>query len=372
MAAGILDGLFVKLGFDVDQGKLDKFNAGMKTAAGVTKNLALAVVGLATSFALLFITLSKQALAQTRFAKNIGTSRASIEAFDRASRELTGSSGTGQSLLEMFASMENQFKATGEVSEQFLRGLRLVGIDFRKFISLNPDEQILQLAEGFQTLSKEEQDAAQHLLGFNQEQRTLAATLTRAKFADSLPTEQEIQGMEEINKLAAQFNATLKDAVTTVGNDLVPILIPFLQQLQQNLPIIIDFVGTLTKGFFALGEAIGVALGFLKIEGFDRLAEIHGKLVAATTDLFDTLGSSDKFLEFAKNAGNTLVGGNGPVQFSAPGPQGQAPRQITQHNEVNVNVTGGGDPVATGNAAGSAIEGVLNNQARGLRTDDKI
>ena len=154
----ILDNFKVALGYDYDPKDLEKFNSIVAKSGALVKRLSLVSVGLATSLGLTIIALSRQAVAQARFGRNMGLSQQSVEAFARVSNKLTGDRGTAGGLIQMFDGISNAWKAGETPSVNFLRAMAKLGIGLNEFQDIAADERLLLISERFQELDDDGQD----------------------------------------------------------------------------------------------------------------------------------------------------------------------------------------------------------------------
>jgi len=273
----IVDNLFIKLGYEYDEAKMEKFNELATGTGKILKTGSLAVLGLATSFSFLFAKLSANALAQKRFGQAMGVSRASVAAFDRTSEELTGDSGTAAGFIEKFNGIQNAVKAGVAPSEEFLRSISMMGISLEEFQSLRPDQALLRLSEGFQGLGEDSQDAVSHLMSLDSAGRNLFTGLTADRLRANVPAPADLASIEKFDGLMKDLKQTFNDAIVTFGTPLFEKLIPAIKTLNSNMPQIIGFARDATKMFNDLGVAIGSSIGWAVvqtnklIENFDRL-----------------------------------------------------------------------------------------------------
>lgn len=359
----ILDSLFVKLGYDYDESSLEEFNDFVDTSARLVKGLSIAVIGLATSFAILFLNVSKNALAQYRFGKAMGLSRNTISAFERASDKLTGSKGTATSMLETFNGINNAMKAGQKPSDEFIRGIAELGLDFGKFISLDPAEQLLQVSEAFQRSGDNTQDMVTHLLGMDTAARNLVSTLTRQSISDNMPTDADIARAEKFDNLIKSMSNTFRDAALVAGNELFPQLDAVFKRMEESLPTILNFTKELISGFLEFADFLGNTVGFLTVE-FDRLIKTIEKLLGFELFSLKDIGNS-----LGSGLFNIFGGNNEPS--TVPQVPGNTTGGFNQENKIEINVTAT-DASAAGVAVKNGVEQALQTAARNAEGQEVI
>lgn len=278
----IIDDLMIRLGYDYDPVKMEKFNELAAGTGRILKAGSLAVIGLTTSFAVLFSKLSANALAQQRFGKAMGVSRENISAFARTSEEITGERGTAGRFIEQFNGIQNALKAGKAPSEDFLRSISMMGISMKEFQSLRPDEALLRIAGGFQEMDDDARDAVSSLLGLDSAGRNLFSGLTAELISKNTPSIADLKSIEKFDKLMKDLKQTFSDAIVTFGTPLFKKLIPAIKELNRNMPQIISFAKQATEAFVSLGEAIGKSIGFAVVES-NKLIEKLSSFVSPVT-----------------------------------------------------------------------------------------
>lgn len=340
----ILESFKIDLGFIFNEKQAKKFTKFLGVAGRGVKTMALAAVGLATSLGLLFLAISKQALAQSRFGKTIGISRDNLEAFRRVSEDLTGSGGAGRSLLEMFAALGDQF-AAGRINPDSIEGLARLGIDFQSFLQLKPEEQIFAIADAYKAVDENTRRAAKALLGFTTEQQSFLLGVTRAKVRDALPTANDLAAAQKFLEVTNLLKNTAADAVTQIGNVLIPKLMPLLEAISQHVPQMVRWVGALTDLVLLVGEAV------------NHLFRLFGSPIwEAITDALGLVGGSIGKL-FIPDSG--IGSGTFGIDKNRLGGRGRGAQ--TQNNTVEVIINGATDPVATGKEVAKQTQDVMRN-----------
>jgi len=330
----IIDSLFLKLGYDYDPSKLEKFNNIVSTSGNVIRSLSFAAIGAITSIALLTVRSSKLALEQTRMGKNIDVSRSSIEAFSRVSKDLTGSGGAATELLGTLGDMNDAYKAGEDVSDKYIQGLARLGIDFQSFMQLNPDDQVIKMASAFQAVDKDTQAASRSLLGLSRDQQTFLRGFKEEDYLAAKPTEANIKAAEKLDKMYRKFQSTAQDAANAIGSKVLGPATDVLELFIEELPRIIEFAGELTDAFFAFGKGLGIV--------YAQLEQFFKKTKKGITDFF----TDNVLTRFGAKLGG----------FTADVVGKTASPNIEQNNDINIEVNSTAPAETVGNEIVSKIE----------------
>ena len=298
----IIDDFFIKLGYDYDEKDLDKFNEIVETTGRGLKIVSLAAIGLTTSFAILFSNLSANALGQQRFGKAMGVSRAQIAAFQRTSEELTGERGTADRFLTQINDINNGLKAGKAPSEDFLIALGKLNIKLSEIKDSSPDQVLLRLAQEFQRVDEDSQDAVASLLSLDSAGRNLFQGLTRERLRSNIPSEADLEAIEKFDKLLKDVKQTFNDSIVVFGTPLFEKLIPAIEGLNSKLPQLIDLAGQATEAFLGLGTAIGEAFGFVSVE----VEKVEGRLDKLIRENLHSTSTKDLFSKSVESLGNVV------------------------------------------------------------------
>ena len=316
----IVDNLFIKLGYDYDPKKLDKFNETAQKTGKILKLGSLAAIGLATSFTLLFSKMSANALAQKRFGDSVGVSRDNIAAFARTSEELTGSRGAAAGIISQFKDVQNALAAGIAPSENFLRVMQMTGVTMTDLSRLNPGDLLLRFSASFQTLSENSKNAIVSLLGLNEAGENLFNKITPDLLRKNLPSNADLAAIEKFDKLLKDLKQSFNDAIVAFGTPIFQQLIPVIDKLTEKMPVIVGFAGDVTSAFIGMGAAIS--------NGFNIASDAIDSFISDNTRLFNAIG----------NGFSTAVDVVGSAAFTAGdflGLTGTSNNQSTSNNTVN-------------------------------------
>ena len=344
----IIDELFIKLGYDADTDGMKKFNAiGGKTVA-LMKGLTLSMIGFTTAAGLMFAKISSNALAQKRFGQAIDVSRGNIEALERTSSELTGDSGAANSLLEQFNSITNAMKAGIAPSTEFLRGIGELGIGFDDFLKLKPDEALLLVSSRFQDLDGDTADAVTSLLGFGSAQRNLVEGLNEDVFRKNLPTQADLDSIENLNTLMKDTSQIINDLIVSLGTPLLSELEPQLEKLRDIAPEIVEAVRNMSSSLTGFGTELGKTISDAVRLIKDFKEELGGIGTSLGEGVFEIKNSIENFISdpigfVAGQSGNSSSSSSSSVsqnieinvRGSNPNEIAETIRRVTEEQLIN-------------------------------------
>lgn len=263
----ILDKFFVKLGYEYDKEKMDKFNKGVKSTLGFMKKLAIAAIGLATSMGIMYSKFANKVLAQKRLGQQFNTTREELEGINRAANELTGSRSGANRLLDMLSDLRAR-KEAGLISEQDLETFSRLRLNLGDLINKSLPDRILAVSKAIQSQGKREQRRTFVRGGFDAEAQNFTLGITSALIKKLTPEKFDTKNIEKLNNLFSRMSDTFGDEFLAGIEPLVEKLIPAFEDLLSVLP-------QLTRGLTGL---LNSANGFIEKEIGARIFNIQKDL----------------------------------------------------------------------------------------------
>jgi len=285
MASNVIQGMFVKLGYEFDQKQLDNFNNSVIQTRKLLKRAALAAIGLAASLAFVAKKFGSQAIQTDRSAKAIGAETKQLEGFLRVSDKVLGSREAGLSIAQKIAGVQRDLSASGGqgVSETFQRGLADIGLRLSDIREGDPVDVIFKLNKAMQGLSEEAQRNAIFLLGMGDSFELLTEKGLKQQVIKA-QTDKNFDALREGSEILTQLAQDFEDFVasfTRAGDD-EPFFIVALKWIRDNgIPIIEKMISIMSVGF-----------DFIK-----TIVEALAKSVASVVSSFNGIGDN-KVLNF--------------------------------------------------------------------------
>jgi len=284
----ILDKFFVKLGYEYDKDKMEKFNKGVKATLGSMKKLAIVAIGLATSLGLMYSRFANKALTQKRLGQGLNTTREELEGINRAANELTGSSSGANRLLDMLSDLRAK-KESGLISEQDLETFAKLRLNLGDLINKSLPDRILAVSKAIQAQGKREQRRTFVRGGFDAEAQNFVLGLTGELLKKLTPEKFDTKNIEKLNNMFSRMADTFGDEFLKNIEPIIEKLIPAFEDLLEVIPQI-------TKGFTTL---LTTVYDFIEKEVGKRAFNIQKDaefFMQNPSKLFD-LGSSAKLQE---------------------------------------------------------------------------
>ncbi len=253
----ILDKFFVKLGYEYDKEKMEKFNKGVKSTLGFMKKLAIAAIGLATSMGIMYSKFANKVLAQKRLGQQFNTTREELEGINRAANELTGSRSGANRLLDMLSDLRAR-KEAGLISEQDLETFSRLRLSLGDLINKSLPDRILAVSKAIQAQGKREQRRTFVRGGFDAEAQNFVLGLTAALLKKITPEKFNTKNIEKLNNIFSRMADTFGDDFLKNIEPLVEKMIPVFEDLLSVIPKLTkSFTKLLTTTYDFIEKEIG-------------------------------------------------------------------------------------------------------------------
>ena len=200
-----------------------------------------------------------------------------------------------------------QKRMTGEQSDQFAAGLKQIGLEFSSFMAMNPDQQLLAIADGLkaQTDPLVRIQAGNAVLGTQYREMgpaLLDLAEAQKQVADIKPfTKEQADAADKMNANIALLKLNFQGLKDTIGLTAIPAINAFFDALK-------DPDGVMA-GFIAAHDKVKTSLSFMNIDlqtlggTYDNtlpkvagLDEMNQKLVASTAALHPPMVSVNEAL----------------------------------------------------------------------------
>lgn len=344
----VLENLFVRLGYDVDQEKIDDFNEGVERTARGMKGVVLGALAAATAIATVANKLGQFLKTTDQSAKSIGISEDKMRAWADAFAIITGEGSDANKILGETASIIDNIKF-GKVTEDQQRFLNELGLTADELARLGKVEGTLQIVERFQALDEAARRSAATLSNVGDLLLRIGPANLRAVVAE-VTTDLDEGPLKKFAENVTRIWQLLRDSVIGIINPMV---------------------AAINTAFSDFGPVAIENLDFF----FVKVDEIVDKIIAKFKELTDFIdidarietaqnfvgGIADSGIEAAGLAfdsfKDTFGFGSDPAELSNRG-AGSSTTNTSSQN-VSITVSGAGNPQQTA----EVIEKTLTRKA---------
>jgi len=349
---GILDSLFVRLGYDVDQETIDEYNASVEETSRLMKKVVLGAIGAATALAYL-TKKTADATAKTMNQANVlDVAFLKLGAIERAAEDLAIDPAKFTGALGEIVKLKDALKTGIGVDEQFLLFLSQLGIGIEEIQNLKTDEALEKIVSSFNKLDDESKRGIAHLSPFRDLLLELAGRDIGKAFKDNEFTF-DPQPILEFRKLWVDTIQAITNGFNHMSSKVLPLFNKVINaiSLPENLAATIKDITSIVTGDFSP----------LK-EGLTKQQNLLGESSAGQS-MFKALFEAENFITDlfgTKTPGNFALEGT-----SAAGSGGSSMVTNNYNMDSNFNVTSD-DPNAASQAIVRELERMLKNTSEAL------
>lgn len=248
----VLDSLFVKLGYDVDQEKVDDFNEGIEKTAQGMKKIVLSAIGAASALGFMVKKMADVANENLQISKNLDLPQEVAQAWRDAAEDMGLSSADAVAALTTVRTVQEDLAAGKPPSGEFLRGLSQIGLTLEDVAGkgVSADEALLKINKGLQTLDGAAQAGATSLLGMRGQFNLITDPRLGEAVRDNLRS-LDTKNLQAFTKQWADFTQGMRDSWLIFTNSLAPAIGAALDQISKELPRIAkanaDFINDLIE-----------------------------------------------------------------------------------------------------------------------------
>lgn len=272
----ILESLFVKLGYEYDEKKLEVFEESLEQTGKLLKTASLAALGLASALAIMLQKSASSALASQRYGEALNVTREEIVALERTSRDLAGNEDAIGGFVQRLVDARRELARGGRPDEGLLQAMALLNIQHDELKKRNPIELFKQMAFAFQDVGKETQleDRLIRDLGLTNELILVFRKLQEGQIAANRPIDVDEAKIERVTLLFNDLKDSLSDSLDILLVEMLPHFEQVVKGFHSMAPILLNIAKTVADTFLTVGEFIGETIARIKTDLIDPINEM--------------------------------------------------------------------------------------------------
>ncbi len=217
----VLESLFVRLGYEVDQEKIDDFNEGVERTARGMKRIVLSAIAAATAIALFTKKMTDIQNVQTQLAKNLNIPVNLAQAWQDAANDMGIDTAKAVSSLTKINSVLENLTVGIQPSGSFLRGLADLNLELSDIENLRADQALLKISKGLSSLEPKVRGGVASLLGLRDELNFLSNPQLGSLISENI-SGIDTQNLTELTKLWSDFSQAARKSSLIFANEVAP------------------------------------------------------------------------------------------------------------------------------------------------------